>query len=118
MQANVFLLMLTPTLENNVPSYSFLSTFSDTPTIPSIELQKDFGSMDNVLKSITEYYLGETSFSFSYILYDVFLGSDILNIYYYTFLSPGLETKNGIFLDINEIKHIYTYQKLLNKIYR
>lgn len=118
MQTNVFLLMLIPTLENNTPSYSFLSTFSDTATIPSLELQKNFGSMDNVLKSIIEYYLGETAFGFSHILYDVFLGEEILNIYYYTFLPPGLETKHGIFLDINEIKHIYTYQKLLNKIYR
>lgn len=118
MQVNVILLMLAPSINNHSSSYNFVSSGENGISIPSIELQDKFGSMNNVLQSIVQFHLGTLDFEPAYILHDVYFHDDIVNIYYYTFLPFNIEISNGHFVTIEEIQHIPSYQKLIQKISR
>jgi hypothetical protein len=110
--------MLVPSVTNHGSSYNFVSSGDNGISIPSIELQDKFGSMHNVLQSMVQYHLGTLDFEPTYILYDVYFHDNIVNIYYYTFLPFNTEISNGHFISIEEIQHIPSYQKLVQKIFR
>ena len=119
MQVNVVLLMLIPAIRDRRSSYDFISLGGESDiSIPSVQLQDKFGSMENVLQSITEFHLGVLDFQPSYILYDVYFHENVINIYYYTFLPMDAEITNGNLISLEEIKHLATYQKVVNKIIR
>jgi hypothetical protein len=118
MQVNTLLLMLVPSITDYSSSYDFVSAGDSDISIPSVELQDKFGSMNNVLQSITEFHLGALDFQPNYILYDVQFHENIVNIYYYTFLPFNTEITNGHLISLEEIKHLPAYQKVVNKIIR
>lgn len=118
MQVNVVLLMLIPAIRDRMSSYDFVSIGGSDISIPSVQLQDKFGSMDNVLQSITEFHLGVLDFQPTYILYDVYFHENVVNIYYYTFLPMDTEITNGNLISLEEIKHLATYQKVVKKIIR
>jgi hypothetical protein len=118
MQVNIVLLMLIPAIRDRIFSYDFVSVGESDISIPSVELQDKFGSMDNVLQSITEFHLGVLDFQPTYILYDVYFHENVVNIYYYTFLPMDTEITNGNLISLEEIRHLATYQKVVNKIIR
>jgi hypothetical protein len=115
MNANLFLLMLKPNFQDSDGEYHFISE-DDTDSIPSMPIDKDFGSIDTILESILSYYIGLPLFNPSYILLDITLKEENINIYYYTFIPSQINLVHGYLNNISEISDVQAYQKLLKKI--
>lgn len=115
MNANLFLLMLKPNFENSDGEYHFISE-DEMPSIPSMPIDKNFGSIENILESMLSYYIGLPLFNPTYILFDIALQEDDINIYYYTFIPSQINLVHGYLNNISEISDVQSYQKLLKKI--
>jgi len=115
MNANLFLLILKPNFDDGEGEYCFISE-EGSDAIPSMPIDKDFGSIETILESILTYYVGTPLFNPSYVLFDVFLKEDDINIYYYLFIPSQINLVHGYLTSISKILNVTTYQKLLKKI--
>lgn len=118
MQVEVYLLMLQPNryLTENYSPYLFISNDESMPLIPSVPLKPEYISMENVLESMVQYYIGVPSFNIDYVLYDLNLTNGMLNVFYYCFIPSGIDLKNGFAQNLEEIKNVTSYKKLIKKL--
>jgi hypothetical protein len=105
--------MLSPYWREN-QGYEFISS-DDKITIPSSDLENKI-SIDDVLDGIINFYFGETNMVHTFILNNVDLIENIVNIYYYTFIPPNTVNINGHIKDLEKIKYIQSYNKIISKL--
>lgn len=111
-RVNLFLLMLNYDKEG---SCKYI-TIGEDNQIPSLEVKSEFQNLEVILDSILTYYVGVPSFSTNFVLHNIKMIDNTINIYYYLFLPMGITTQHGFFSSIENIQDVPIYQKLIQKI--
>jgi hypothetical protein len=114
MKAELYLLMLMPFWREK-SGYEFISSNKENITIPSADLTNKL-SIEDVLDGIVSFYFGSDNFKNTFILNDVELVNNSVNIYYYIFVPPNTKNINGYFKDLEQIKFTKPYNKIISKL--
>ena len=109
---NICVLMLNL---NSNGRYEYVATSTDGD-LPSLPIKENITDIETVTHSYLQYFIGEPTFSENFVLHNVTIKDHQINIYYYIFLPWGINLINGHFTDLEKIKDVSLYQKIIQKI--